>query len=160
MGRPRKPTAQKKIEGTHRPDRAPRNEPKPEVKAPSCPTWLDVEAKREWRRVVPYLVRLGLVSIVDRAALAAYCQNFARWYRAEKLIKELGLTMSTDKGYVMQRPEVGIANSAMKQMLKFMTEFGMTPSARSSIEIDMPAESATKKDPWDELARRRRTGSA
>lgn len=157
-GRPRKPTAQKALTGTLRKHRTPKNEPKPAVEEPTCPAWLDAEAKREWRRVVPYLLRIGLLSQIDRSALAAYCQNFARWYRAEKLLEEHGLVMITPQGFEMQRPEVGIANGAMKQMHKFMVEFGMTPAARSRINVGTGEEKG--EDPWDELARRRASRSA
>lgn len=157
-GRPRKPTAQKELEGTDRKDRAPANEPKPDVEDPGAPSWLSQVAKEEWDRVAPYLLRLGLLTHIDRAALAAYCQNFARWHDAEKLIAENGLVMKTPNEYEQQRPEIGIANTAMKQMKAFMVEFGMTPSARSGITVNENPN--TPKDPWDELAKRRAARSA
>ena len=50
-GRKPKPTAIKRLEGN--PGKRPLNiyEPKPLKKAPTCPDWLDEEAKREWRRL-------------------------------------------------------------------------------------------------------------
>ena len=112
-----------------------RNEPEPTPGA-NCPTWLDPEAKREWRRIAPELERLELLTIVDRAALAAYCQLYARWYRAEKIVKKDGMTIGTTKGNMIQHPAVGIANQAMKQMHQLMSEFGMTPAARTRISVE------------------------
>lgn len=130
-----KPSHLKVMQGTYRPDRAPKNEPKPEPSTPSCPTWLHAEAKREWRRIVPHLEQLGLLAQIDRAALAAYCQLYARWWEAEREIKVHGLTQITETGYVAQRPEVGISANALKQMRAYLAEFGLTPSSRSRIDL-------------------------
>jgi len=50
-GRKPKPTALKVLEGN--PGKRPLNlnEPKPEKKASKCPSWLEPEAKKEWRRM-------------------------------------------------------------------------------------------------------------
>lgn len=132
-GPPPKPAELKVIEGTFRPDRVAPYRPRPKVEIPSCPSWLGREAKREWRRITPHLEKLGLITQVDRSALAAYCQAYHRWWEAEKLIAEHGLTFTTPKGYVQQRPEVGIANTALKQMRMFLTEFGLTPASRTKV---------------------------
>lgn len=148
-GRPRKPTHLKVLHGTYRPDRAPKNEPQPEPSTPSCPTWLHPEAKREWRRIVPHLEKLGLLTQVDRTALAAYCQLYARWWEAERAIKAHGLTQVTESGYVAQRPEVGIANSALKQMRAYLSEFGLSPASRS--RIDAPTAPEKPRNAFAEL---------
>lgn len=142
-----KPTALKLMSGTYRPDRAPRNEAKPEAAAPSCPSWLSQEAKREWRRVVKDLATLGLLTTIDRAALAAYCDAYQMWYDARHSLDEAGtLLQVTESGYMAPRPEIGIINSAMKNMHKFMAEFGMTPSARTRVNAEAPE--VPKDDPW------------
>ena len=80
---------------------------------------------------------------MDRAALAAYCQCYARWRRAETELNKLekssksihgALVSVTSNGNLIQNPLVGIANTAMKDMIKYAAEFGMTPSARTRIE--------------------------
>jgi len=133
-GRPRKPTRLKVLEGTYRPDRAPQSEPQPDPSTPSCPTWLHPEAQREWRRLVPHLEELGLLTQVDRAALAAYCQLYARWWQAEREIEKHGMVQYTDTGYAVQRPEVGVSNTALTQMRRYLVEFGLTPAARTRID--------------------------
>lgn len=148
-GRPRKPTYLKVLHGTYRPDRAPKNEPQPEPSTPSCPKWLHPEAKREWRRIVPHLEKLGLLTQVDRAALAAYCQLYARWWEAERAIRQYGMTQTTETGYVAQRPEVGIANTALKQMRAYLSEFGLSPASRS--RIDAPTAPEKPRNAFAEL---------
>lgn len=70
-GPPRKPTALKILQGNPGHQKLPRNEPKPTADFPTRPGWLEPEAKREWMRVCGELHRLGLLTVVDRAALAA-----------------------------------------------------------------------------------------
>jgi P27 family predicted phage terminase small subunit len=109
------------------------SEPKPVNSVPKCPRHLDSEAKREWKRISSELDTLGLLTRVDRAALAAYCAAWSRWAAAEKVLRKEGLTFSTPRGYVQQRPEVGIANTALSLMKAYLTEFGMTPGSRSRV---------------------------
>ena len=132
-GRKPKPTAMKELEGN--PGKHPLNtsEPKPTKKAPACPKWLEPEAKKEWRRLAKQMEAIGILTEVDMAAFAAYCQSYARWKEAQEHIDSEGSTFETDKGYQQQTPWVGIANTNQKLMLQAASEFGLTPSSRSRI---------------------------
>lgn len=88
-GRTPKPTHLKVLEGNPGKRALNKNEPKPQAKIPSCPSHLDKEAKVEWRRISKQLLQLGLLTEIDRAALAAYCQAWSRWVYAENKISEL-----------------------------------------------------------------------
>jgi P27 family predicted phage terminase small subunit len=94
------------------------------------------------------LAACGLLTVVDRAALEAYCESYAQWKEAMEALRENGLTFATETGYVQQRPEVAIANSAPKAMRAFMGEFGMTPSSRSRVRVPGKGEEA---DPFAEF---------
>jgi len=136
-GRKPKPSNLKVLSGN--PGKRPlnSNEPKPQVRIPSCPAHLNAAARGEWRRIAGELAGLGLLTGVDRAALAAYCQAYGRWVEAERKLKKAGdLTETTTNGNLIQSPLVGIANTAMDLMRKFLVEFGMTPSSRSRISTD------------------------
>lgn len=130
-----KPTALKVLDGN--PGRRPLNlnEPKPRPIAPDCPSWLDAGAKREWRRIAPALERLGLLTEIDGAALAAYCQSYSRWRQSQEVLRKKGLTFETASGYLMPRPEVGIGNRALIELRAFCTQFGMTPAARARMQL-------------------------
>lgn len=140
-GRKPKPTSLKVLEGNPGKRQLNQNEPKPDASLPRCPAWLDKEAKREWRRICPFLDQAGLLTQVDRAALAGYCQSYANWMEAEKHIAEEGSTFETPNGYQQQTPWVSIAQTNLKNMLKFCTEFGLTPSSRSRIVVANTLES-------------------
>lgn len=148
-GRKPKPTNLKLLTGN--PGKRPINksEPKPDRCIPAPPEHLSKHALVEWGRITEHLFRLGLLSDVDRAALAAYCQTYGRWVEAEGELKASGLMIKTTNGNVIQSPLVGIANKAMELMHKFLTEFGMTPSSRSRIGVKPSGEE--KQNPFGAL---------
>lgn len=135
MGRPPKPTALKVLEGQcgHRPLN--QNEPKPESVAPKCPAHLRGEARREWGRIVPELLALGLLTRIDKAALAAYCTAWAEYCEASTKARETGLVIKTKQGNIIPNPFLGVAHTAMGLMHKFLTEFGLTPSSRTRLSV-------------------------
>ena len=135
-GRKPKPTALKLLEGNPGKRELNSLEPTPEKKAPKYPSWLDGEAKKEWRRLVKQLEDLGLLTQVDMAAFAGYCQAYARWKEAEEFISKHGTIVKTPSGYWQQVPQVSIAQTYLKIMHKFCEQFGLTPSSRSRIVSD------------------------
>lgn len=147
-GRPPKPTALKVIEGNKGKRPLPTNEVQPDIKIPRCPRHLSADAKREWKRITVELEKLGLISEIDSAAMALYCQAYGRWIEAERKMDDLrkrgggdGLIVKSPKGYPIQNPYLAIANRAMEQVYQFLQQFGMSPSARSRVtpspQIDM-----------------------
>ena len=75
-GRKPKPTAMKELEGNPGKHPLNTNEPKPTKKAPACPKWLEPEAKKEWRRLAKQMEAIGILTEVDMAAFAGYCQAY------------------------------------------------------------------------------------
>ena len=141
--RPKKPTALNLVRGN--PGKRPLNkaEPRPEPNAnvPAAPRHLSKDAATEWRCVCRELVALGILTNLDRAALAAYCQSYGRWVQAERALAKMeseadGLTVETQSGNTIQNPLVGIANKAMADMVRYSAEFGMTPSARTRVRAE------------------------
>jgi len=144
-GRKPKPTNLKVLEGN--PGKRPlnQNEPKPKPVRPKCPAWLDKEAKRMWKDLAPELERLGLLTIIDGAALAAACQRWSTWVSCEKIIQEQGYSMEIERFdkqgnslgfYEQQRPEVSIGRQSLADFRAFCAEFGMTPASRSRISVE------------------------
>lgn len=149
-GRKPVPTAIKVLEGN--PGKRPlnKNEPRPDKKAPPCPKWLDKEAKREWKRLASKLELMGVLTEVDMAAFAGYCQCYSRWKENEEFISKNGSLVRTPSGYWMQVPQVSIAQQYLKQMGRYAEQFGLTPAARSRIISDSVKGSGTV-DEMEEL---------
>jgi len=113
---------------------------------PMPPPWLSDEAKVEWGRVGQILYNLRLLSEIDTAALAAYCDCYATWRRASEALQEMakndqltrGLLIKTSNGNAIQNPLIGIINKAKSDIVRYAAEFGMTPSARARIDAATP----------------------
>ena len=91
---------------------------------------------------------MGVLTSIDRAALAAYCQAYGRWVEAEEKLKESPALYKTASGYVQQSPWLTIANKQLELMGRYMTELGMTPAARSRVtgldpRMQLPGDSSS-----------------
>lgn len=133
-GRKPIPTKLKILRGN--PGRRPLPENESEVPAgiPEPPKHLKGKGKKEWQRILPELYRAGLVTKIDGAALAAYCDCFALWDEASIEIKKNGILTKGENGEPTINPAVKVSNAAMDRMRKFLVEFGMTPSSRSRVK--------------------------
>ena len=137
-GPPPQPTTLRLLRGNPGKRAMNAREPKPPVTAPSCPRWLSREAKQSWRETVPVLKEMRILARVDRDALTAYCQCYARWKAAELFLDQHGevYPIRDEKGAVrcMQPfPQVAIARSELQMLQRYQQEFGMTPSARTRV---------------------------
>ena len=106
------------------------------------------EASEEWDRIAPELYRLGLLTVLDTTTLAAYCQCYRRWVRAERLL-ERGLTVKGRK-----HPAATIAKECLQLMRGYIAEFGLGPSARASLGTIKPpkgtgGKGSTLNGNWD-----------
>ena len=111
------------------------DEPQPPTTMPDCPPHLSETAEAEWDRLAGVLHGIGVLTIVDRAALAAYCQAYGRWVEAEERLKETPIMLKTPSGYVQQSPWLSVANKQLELMGRYMTELGMTPASRSRVAV-------------------------
>ncbi len=147
---------------------------RPPVEIPPCPAHLADEARKEWRRITRHLEVLGLISQIDRAALAGYCTAWGEYVWAENRIAafngpdesratpearaadktgERARIWETPSGYKQMSPFLQIRNRAMEMMAKFLAEFGMSPAARSRVtpsdnQLPLPGVPAPKEGGW------------
>lgn len=120
-------------------------ESKPRPVRPKCPKYLSKTARREWKRIVPELDRMGLLTCVDGAALECYCNAYSNMVEAQKAVDEKGFTMFGAKG-ITKRPEVAVVEKAQALIRTFCVEFGLTPSARARMAIPGKAEEEDEMD--------------
>ena len=146
-GPPPTPTRLRMLRGN--PGKRPVNqsEPEPRKDTPRCPVWLSDEAKKVWRRMVPELKRMSILTVVDGDALAAYCQTYARWKGAEEFLAKHGevYSLRDDNGrikYMQPFPQVSIARHNLQLLKSYQQEFGLTPSARTRIDVGTPERHA------------------
>jgi P27 family predicted phage terminase small subunit len=126
----------------------PEREPQPKAALPRCPPELSELAQKEWRRISRELHSLGLLTAVDRAALAAYCAAYGDFIAAEAMLRRVRsyVPVVDDQGRTIDVKASGITRMRDKAALlmhRFLLEFGMTPASRSrcrAADIDAAAK--------------------
>ena len=108
---------------------------------------LDRIGRAEWRRVIPQLVRLGLLTALDLKAVEGYCIAYQTMRAAQREVNRGLLTLDGAK-----KPEVQIARDSLALMRQFMTETGLTAVSRARVHAEPPAD-----DDADEAFLRRRS---
>lgn len=128
---------------------------RPEVEIPDTPSWLWVEAKKEWKRIATELERYGLISKLDRAALVLYCQAWAKMVWAEKMLSRAmkiadekrvaaeaageawnggdGIMVPTANGNLIYSHYWVVGRRAAEDVKRNLDLFGLSPSARSKV---------------------------
>ena len=151
QGRKPLPTALKLVRGN--PGRRPLNENEPQVepKIPEPPRELPARAKREWRRIGKQLLAAGLVTELDRMALAALVQSYARWIETQQLLSKSGLLVRNKDGLPRVNPLLRISREAQAEFTRMLSEFGMTPSSRSRVSVHQ----TDAADPFEKFLSRR-----
>jgi P27 family predicted phage terminase small subunit len=128
-----------------------RSEAKGTSGTPRCPQWLDADAKAAWRQLVPQLQTMGVLTRIDGNALARYCRLWSRWRKAEAFLDQHGevYPLKDENGrvkYLQQWPQVAIASKLAHLLTRLEQEFGMTPSARTRIQVEpRTAEKTSEK---------------
>ncbi len=118
------------------------DDPKPTMGDPGVPEWLSDEAKEAWTQHSAELVRWGLLTVVDGFAYSLLCQTYADYVDAVAVVREHDQIATSEKGAVYQHPAVGIMNKASERLMKACREFGLTPSARSGMNVAPPETEA------------------
>jgi P27 family predicted phage terminase small subunit len=116
------------------------NEPKPPRGIPKCPAHLDTKAKTAWKKLCQRLDQMGVLTLADEYALEILCSVYARIRDLQKAVKLYGATTYettstagdlTVKAY----PEVSQLEKAESLFKSYLTEFGLTPSSRTKLEV-------------------------
>lgn len=103
---------------------------------PRCPAWLSPLARKEWKRATRELDKLGLMTRLDLALLAAYCAAVAQMAECSEYIEKQGGVVKYLKG---RNSQTAMHLSTMRAAQAFIkaaaAEFGMSPSSRGRITI-------------------------
>ncbi|OYD12570.1 hypothetical protein CHR37_06410 [Bacillus velezensis] len=121
---------------------------KPKNDKIKCPTWLDKDAKKEWKRVVKDLIALNLMSNLDSVALAVYCDAYSNYLKASKAIQENGTTIeytnATGNTNTVVSPHVQVQTKYAEVIRKQSSELGLTISSRLRLIVPKKDENNNK----------------
>ena len=98
-------------------------DPPPEMNARALEVWSDVVADLE---------AIGIGSRIEAYALAEYCRAVAQSEEAAAQLERDGLVAVTERG-MTKHPAQTIQATAALRILKFASEFGLTPASRGRI---------------------------
>nr|WP_315476304.1 P27 family phage terminase small subunit [uncultured Undibacterium sp.] len=115
------PTAIKKLSGNAGRRPLTVNEPKPPTGSPACPAWLTGDALEEWKRIVPALDLMGVLTKVDHSILIGHCVTYGE------------IAATAKSGEPLKAALLG-------QMRAYAAELGLTPAARAKLSIAPPAK--------------------
>ena len=105
------------------------------------PATFNKVARREWRRVTRQLFALGLVTQLDRSALAAFSTRTAAGWKLRSRFRQFGLILKLAHELTrMQSPCLAILNTALEQFRTLSTEFGMPPTSHSRVKTANPKQ--------------------
>jgi len=169
------PTQFKLVKGN--PGRRPLNdrEPQPLRTIPECPSFLNKEERKIWDAVSRKLYDMGVLTEVDDLSLAVFCEYFLEYRKLSDQVKKVGVFIKVKNGketktyvdpetgekiekevdrFILQRsPVAGARDLAWDKASKILAEFGMNPSARSRIKLELEQP---KADPYEEFRGRKK----
>ncbi len=119
---------------THR--AMPTDEPNPRAGIPPCPKHLGADARKEWRKAAKILDSIGLLTELDKAVLAGYCESYAQWAEATRKIESMGMVYKKSDGTPALNPYLKVSHEAFDRMMKNAVLLGMSPSSRAGLKVD------------------------
>ena len=106
------------------------------------PNWLDDEAKREYKRIVPLLKELPIASL-DYSLVNSYCSAYSDMVKASERLKEEPDIIETAHGTKLNQNHV-IKREAFKVINSVAPKLGMTIDSR--LKIFTPKKEEQKDD--------------
>jgi len=135
-GRPPKPTAQKKLQGTNKKCRENKKEPKydPLKKSTPPPSYLNKYSKDLWKNLLEEWDKNPIAEVTDYYALEMLCFSYGFWKdAAEKICKNPDLLEHQKNGGPSVLSQQ--MNKCFSQCEKLMSRFGLTPSDRARLGL-------------------------
>lgn len=137
------------LSGTDRP-----NEPVPPPGDIVPPDYVVGRAREKWDDIVPKLKAMGLMTTADIETFARYCVVWEQWAKClEQIRRGLDVLVMKDADgkvrYMQVSPAATMFSKHGQTLLRIEQEFGLTPSARASMEVPIG-----KEDPDDAILRK------
>ena len=140
-GRKRKPVAIKRLEGTFRKDRAKHCLELP-AGIPTKPEWAthDEIASALYDEVAGHCYAMGVGTAADGLAFTLLADQLSIYLqlRAEVYADGVLIERSKSKGGRIVHPALAQMNTCYSQLVKLMTEFGLTAAARTKVDASAP----------------------
>ena len=153
-GPARTPTAQLALVGSTRAKQRMEKEPTPDTTKPKTTLKLTTDERRVFNNICKLLKSMNLQAVTDGNAIARYAMNLLKYQDACDWCSKHGETFPVYEmvggerkiRHVKRFPQSQIRNELEGTLLRLEREFGLTPSARSGLEVDVkPSTSFQEK---------------
>lgn len=133
-GRPRKPTALKRLQGTLQKCRTPKAEPQPEHELKNLlpPDYLTESAKQVWSYALDQ-APAGMLTTLDFAVFSRWVVLFDQFMTLSSAIKKEGTIQENEDGSLAVNPMLRALNQTATTLRALETELGFTPASRSKV---------------------------
>lgn len=101
-------------------------------KAPPVPKYLSLQAKDEWRRIMPQLITRRIITKADLAGVENYCAMIGTIRQIEEERAAAGGAIDVKL--------FGVMNRAAQTARQLAAEYGLTPTSRARIGAGVPKE--------------------
>lgn len=133
-GIPPKPTALRLIDGDRK-SRINEHEPIPRGVPPVCPDDVSDEVRTIWDFTVSEMEAMGTAYASDRDTLRCYCEAVVSHRRACAVLAKTSVIIKGLHGGMVRNPALAVQRDTSHTIRAFAQEFGLTPSARTRIEL-------------------------
>jgi P27 family predicted phage terminase small subunit len=145
MGRPRKPTKLKILEG-EKPCRINKSEPKSPEGLGEPPDWFDDHEREAWSRLKERLGPMKVATRADEELVMVYCQAYSTLRLSLAEVEKWGMMVeqktetktrngSSIHSVFKANPLLPAIQQARRQLVQCLVQLGMSPSSRSGLHV-------------------------
>lgn len=138
-GKPKTPTAKKKLTGTYRPGESNKYEPMLPASLPDRPPWVDEDPDTAaiFDQVVEYCRYMGIHTKVDGIGVSLLAEQLVQYLQLRAVIREEGMMIkhvATNGSEVTKvHPALAQMNAQFGALLRMLREYGLTASSRANV---------------------------
>ena len=158
-GPPKKPVELALVQGNPREKKLPPPIKAPRMQSMKPPKELGRVAKGVWRKTIPKLRALNLISSLDTNMLARYCDTYEHYLKAREFVLKHGTSYAIYQQpvptpeeqlagvkpiikYMVQFPQVRQMNQWARDLSRYEQPFGMSPASRAALSYSNPQGAA------------------
>lgn len=146
-GFPAKPAVLKLVEGS-RTDRINFDEPIAPTEPPTAPEDMSDDVRQIWDETLGHLITMNIARAPDRDVLRCYCEAVINHRKASQILAKSPILIKGIMGGLVRNPALPVQYANATIIRHFAQEFGLTPSARSSIVVGGKKASDEQHNPF------------
>jgi P27 family predicted phage terminase small subunit len=107
-------------------------------------------AREAWDELAPDLEAMGTIKVSDWVALSALCETYSRWRRINQMTSTTPPIFKRGQDedgqpYFVKNPLYAQIRDTTAELRVMLREFGLTPSARSGLKVDLTVHHAAER---------------